>query len=533
MRLHPTGPVLGAALSIAIASPALAAPPPVYIPETGSIPSVATTEDAAATLVNPAGLGWDQGLGLQLDTAGSSSSTLALGLGGLGIGLRMEGQRQELTLATEIPLTYGFRTGLAYRLGRLGAKTGGDYDASFLARPADFISLGGVVRNIGGTLPGESRNYQFGIGLRPGTDRLTLSLDGAWAEGRTFWQAEPMLGIDAEVAPNIFVRGEALYDPMTDDVTTRFGLGIGTPNWDIGALSGPISSSGPSLAGTTGYLRFREARSKALLGPSDVAELKLKGALGPSPSTLAVLTGLGAMPPVASTLEALKETAEDPHITGLLLVISDVTASLADVEEVHDAIATVVKAGKPVVAYLPAGGLAEMYLASACTRVVLNPVGTLDFTGFATEVQYYKALLDRIGIKAEFVKAGPYKDAMEPFRRKHMSTANRSQLEQLTQDQFGQLLEGIAQGRHQATDDIAVDVNQGFLSAPQALDAKLVDQLGEPEDLKVPSPRPTCRRPATSTRWTWHTGSVRGPRPTSPWSIFREPSAAGRAATIS
>lgn len=474
-----------AAVAVALPAPALAAPPPVYLPETGTIPSVATTVDAAGTLVNPAGLGWDSGLSLNLASAGLSSTSLAFGFGATGLALRMEGARQELTLSTALPFTDSFRGGLSYRLGRLGATTGGDWDASFLARPTDFLSIGGAVRNIGGMLPGEPRNYQLGVAVRPGTDRVTLSLDGAWAEGRRIDQAEPMLGADFEIADNLFVRGEALFDPLTDDLTGRIGLSIGSPTWTLGGLSAPLSSAGTGIAGTSGYVRFDEARSKALVGLPVVAELKLSGDLGPGPSAFAVLTGMSAMPPVAATLEALRKTAEDPHIVALVVKISNVSASLADVEEVRNALAAVHAAGKPVIAYLPSAGFPELFLASACDQVLLNPVGTVDFTGFATEVQYYRPLMDKLGIKAEFVKAGPYKDAMEPFERKTMSAANREQLDALTGDQFEQILDGIAQGRHQATDDILVDVNQGFLSAPQALDAKLVDKLAEPEDLKA------------------------------------------------
>ncbi|MBU6428616.1 MAG: signal peptide peptidase SppA, partial [Cyanobacteria bacterium REEB65] len=294
----------------------------------------------------------------------------------------------------------------------------------------------------------------------------------------------PTLGADWSIVDGIHVRAQAQYDPMTADLSARLGLAIAAPTWDIGGLSGPISGSGASLQGTAGYVRYREARGSSILGMHEVSELKLEGNLGPGPSALAMFEGFGQQPAIAPTLEALRRTAEDPHLVALALTIRNVSAPLSDIEEVREAIEKVRAAGKKVVAYLPTAGFGELYLASAADRIILNPVGTLDFTGFATELQFYKGLMDKIGVRADFVKAGPYKDAMEPFERKDMSTANRDQLEALTNDQFGQILAGIAAGRQQATDDIAVEVNQGFLTAPQALDAHLVDRLGQPEDVK-------------------------------------------------
>ena len=47
--------------------------------------------------------------------------------------------------------------------------------------------------------------------------------------------------------------------------------------------------------------------------------------------------------------------------------------------------------------------------------------------GLGSNVIFYKDLLEKIGVKAEIIKVGKYKSAVEPFTRTEVSEANREQ----------------------------------------------------------------------------------------------------------
>lgn len=492
---------LGGAIGASLALPAAA------LTEVGLIPSVATIEDGAALIVNPAALGTDSGVGLHLASGGfralsEQSYSLSLGLGGAGMGIRHEpvaggGDRQEVGFATVIPLAPGFRSGISYRFGHASGKSGADWDFGLLMRPTAWLSLGGAVRNVGGSLPGDPRNYQLGIGWRPWGDRLTLNVDASWDEGKTIASQLPWLGLEAEPLDGLTLRAELRYDPgrglalgdPAGGLAYRIGLGLATPRLDAGGMAGPSASpaalpGGPTTAGSA-YIRLREARGRALWhGAGEVLQLKLRGDLGPDRSALDLIAALAERPPIASTLEVLDRAVGEPGVKGLVLSIDSIGVSLADVQEVRAAVVRVREAGKPVIAYLPAGGFKELYLASAADRVLINPVGSLDFTGFATESLYMKGLLSRIGVRAEFVTTGPYKTAMEPMTQEKMSPANREQLSELQTDQFEQIVEAIAQGRRKTPAEVRAQIDRGILAATEALEAGLVDDFGNPDDLE-------------------------------------------------
>jgi protease-4 len=487
---------------LALGSPALAAI------DTGLIPSVATADDGPSLSLNPAGMGTDPGVGLHLagsgfQTLGQQSYLLALALGGGGIGLRHEalpaGDRQEMAFATTIPLAPTFRAGLSYRMGRMGAASGSDWDFGVLSRPTDWLSVGVAARAVAGAMPGEARNYQVGLGYRPVGDRFTLSLDGLWAEGKGIAQATPQLGIELEPVDGLGLRALAALDTaglqagaaFASALTVRVGMSVATPRLDAGVLAGGVPATAnlsPSTiaAGTSSYFRVRESRGRALWNAgSEILELKLRGNLGPDRSALNLIAGLAEKPAVASTLEVLEQAARDRQVKALAVSIDGIGVSLADIQEVRDGLLRVKEAGKTVVAYLPSGGFPELYLASAADRILINPVGMLDFTGFAVEELYLKGILDKIGVKAEFVNTGPYKTAMEPYERNAMSEANRKQLDELTADQFDQILAGVAQGRKKTTDEIKAQFDRGILSASEALQAGLVDDLQSQDDLEA------------------------------------------------
>lgn len=493
-----------AAAAVAVALPA---GPAGAATETGLIPSVATIEDGAALIVNPAALGTDRGVGLHLATGGfrsfgTQAYSLSLGLGGAGLGLRHEptatGDRQEFDFATVIPLAPGVRSGVGYRFGTSAGRSGADWDFGLLMRPTDWISLGGAVRNVGGQLPGDVRNYQLGVGLRPFGDRYTFNADYSWAEGQTPGVVLPWLGVEAEPIDGLTLRAEARYDLVRASATGagwqsglsyRVGLGLATPRIDTGGMGGQINS--PALdprnpvPDGAAYVRVRETRGRAVWhGAGEILQLKLQGNLGPDRPGLNLISSIAEKPPVANTLEVLDRAVNDRAVRGLALSVEGIGASLADVQEVRAAIKRVREAGKPVVAYLSSGGFKELYLASAADRLLINPVGALDFTGFSIQELYVRGLLAKVGVKAEFVHTGPYKTAMESMTRDSMSEANREQLDALQTDQFEQIVSAIAEGRKKTPAEIRAQIDRGILSAPMAVDAGLVDDQGNPDDLE-------------------------------------------------
>src|SRR5207253_2596029 len=73
-------------------------------------------------------------------------------------------------------------------------------------------------------------------------------------------------------------------------------------------------------------------------------------------------------------------------------------------------------AGKPVVAYLEAGGgRGDLYLTSACTRVVATEEASFEGLGLRVERRYYRKLLADWGVRIDRSSYGRYKSAYREF----------------------------------------------------------------------------------------------------------------------
>lgn len=110
--------------------------------------------------------------------------------------------------------------------------------------------------------------------------------------------------------------------------------------------------------------------------------------------------------------------------TGILL-----TASVASLEEIRNALLKFKESGKFVVAYSDHYSQGAYYLCSVADKLVLNPQGGILWKGLQAQPLFFKDMLDKLGVKMQIFKVGTYKSAVEPFTADHMSEANRLQTE--------------------------------------------------------------------------------------------------------
>ena len=173
----------------------------------------------------------------------------------------------------------------------------------------------------------------------------------------------------------------------------------------------------------------------------------------------------------------LDEAAEDDSLRGVIIALRPFDAGWAKIQELREQIFSCRRAGKDVICYLEGGGNKSYYLASAASRVVLVPSGSLMLVGLRAEVLFFKSLLDMLGLKGDYVQIGKYKGAAEPVTRNTASEAFRESMETLIDDMYRQLVEGIARGRSLDHDEVRKIIDNGPYTAKGALEAGLVDDV--------------------------------------------------------
>ena len=170
-----------------------------------------------------------------------------------------------------------------------------------------------------------------------------------------------------------------------------------------------------------------------------------------------------------------KKAKVDKRISAILLDVDISGVGWAKAEELRDTIADFRTSGKPVYAYMEVGLNKEYYIASACDKIYLAPPGELFTIGLSADVMFFRGSLDKLGVYPEIYQIGKYKSAGDIFTRKEMSDEHRKATNELLDDIYGRLIEGIAKGRNKSPEDVKAIIDEAPYSATKAKEVGLID----------------------------------------------------------
>lgn len=181
-------------------------------------------------------------------------------------------------------------------------------------------------------------------------------------------------------------------------------------------------------------------------------------------------------------LRAIEAAGADDRIKGIYLRMNGgggVTGS-ALLEELREALLEFKQSGKFIVAYNETYSQGQYYLASVADKIYLQPEGGMEWSGLASDVMFYKGLLDKLDLRAEVFRptACKYKSAVEPFILDKMSAANREQMQALVNSMWGTISGAVCESRgidsvkmRRITDSLQVTLPE------EALEYGFVDSL--------------------------------------------------------
>lgn len=207
--------------------------------------------------------------------------------------------------------------------------------------------------------------------------------------------------------------------------------------------------------------------------------------IAPADSLTALL--LGSRPlAVHDFWENLRKAKVDRRIRAVVLRLGLLQCDWAKAAEMREAVLDFRRSGKKAYAVIEEAPDCDMeyFVATACDRIVLHPLGWLGINGLGGYVPFLKGAFDKLGIRAEFEHVEEYKTAYNMFTEKGFTPAHREETESYYGDLFAQYVAAAAEARGKTPEEFRALVDRGFFQGEKAKAAGLVDDCLYEDELQ-------------------------------------------------
>ncbi len=359
-------------------------------------------------------------------------------------------------------------------------------DFGLLARPADSLSLGVVMKNINTPFFGNTkinRSYLASVGYRPAAwDRLTFTLDAEYVEGSPLQRVRGLLGLETEFIDGITLQGKVSTDATFKQFGWSLNAGLNFPY--IGVGYGRVTEPAGSRDAAYAKVTLNKSRTLFEAFSSRFAEINFNGQIAANKDTNIGLFMVERKNSVYDYLQSIEKAEKDKDIAGIILNMNNFRSGYGSTEELRQRLDKFKASGKKIIAYVRSLDLGNYYLATVADQIVMHPIGEIQLEGLGSVNYFYKGLLDKVGIEAQFQRAGKYKSAVEPLTRTSASEADKEQTGALLSDFYSDISGAITASRKiNQADFLAIINNKMLINSQEAKDLKLVDQLGHYDEI--------------------------------------------------
>ncbi len=175
----------------------------------------------------------------------------------------------------------------------------------------------------------------------------------------------------------------------------------------------------------------------------------------------------------------------DPSASIVMLDFSGYKGNVGISNEINRGVMKLKARGAKVIAYMDDVRLAVLLAAASVDRIVVEPSAHFSWRGIGGNTLFYKGLLDKLGVKVEFLRHGAYKSAVEPYIADSMSVEARENRLELYSD-FWKMMNAYVANRMSLRKQVPVEKAAATLdslakvpvvSAKAALQAGVIDSI--------------------------------------------------------
>jgi len=363
---------------------------------------------------------------------------------------------------------------LSYTDSLLGISIGSSY------RPNPYLGFALAVNDLnrsGGPASALSildRSYMGAIAIRPtGKRAFEIGLEARYYEAPDRVHPRATLGFDIPGVGR--ARGDVEFDQLEKASQTNV---IGTAGLEL-ALGG-LTAGGGAL--------FGNGLGGDNVGEYITASISSQSQPGLPGRTHAVWMRIEKTPGARShvhLLQRLWRLSERKDVAAVTLAIrAEPAGSFAHAEELADAFRVLRARGKKVICSFEDAGPKGIYACASADRVVINPSGGVRYAGIRTSFIYLAGLLEKLGIRAEFVKIGAHKSAPEMFTNEHASEVAKEDQRDLLRQHEAVFVRNMSLYRHLSEEEVRASTLKGPFTSPEARSAHFVDSFAFDDELE-------------------------------------------------
>ena len=214
------------------------------------------------------------------------------------------------------------------------------------------------------------------------------------------------------------------------------------------------------LALAIGALTFGSDKLTKLTGQKQIARVAIEGTITED----------------RNQLKMLKEIGDADNVEGVLLFVNSPGGTTTGGEALYEALREIGRK-KPVVAQFGTVAASAGYIVGLATDHIVARGNTITGSvGVIVQWPEFVQLMDKLGVKMNEVKSGPLKASPSPFEQ--LSEGGRKVAEGMVNDGFKWFLGLVEARRYVKPADVPGLLDGRIFSGREALEAKLVDQIG-------------------------------------------------------
>jgi protease-4 len=187
-----------------------------------------------------------------------------------------------------------------------------------------------------------------------------------------------------------------------------------------------------------------------------------------------------AMPSVESIKQALEQAVNDTKVKAIVLRVNSPGGEVTASDIIYNAVKKAAQV-KPVVVYMDAmAASGGYYVACGATKIVASETTLTASIGVIIETVNYSQLFDKVGLSMTAFTSGAFKDSLSGARP--MREDEKAYVQNLVTQMYDRFLGIVSESRGVPKEQLKNVADGRVVTGREALNAKLVDQIGYVED---------------------------------------------------